>query len=1079
MGPRIISETDCDTVHIHLPEQRRALGHYKEQLVFEVPRKMKSEVSVLSTPTADTAGTSVLLSLDDKKYLFGNAHEGLQRVSGQNGTRLGKLQHIFLTGKTEWRTMGGLIGFILTSADVVQTSVEASRLTIHQLQEKWEKRLADTTKQNLREKMLNSAQPKDRLSDIQVPRLNIFGGENIMQLLATGRRFIFRKGLPLDIHELGDSVSIQEPTWQDRDIQVWAMPLRPQNDATDTETSPARKRSYEEYRETPLIEDSNATPDCRNQRLRGVISDMFESDWKIDALVETPLALVKLPAAMFVRNPKTRQLEDYRGPMPGTDQDISGINVLVRKPWPGALVPNLPETQPSLVSMSYIVKNKPRRGGFNPILAAKFGLKPGPAYRSIANGESVINDKGEVITSEQVTGKIRNGRGFAVIEIPSVEYIPSLKSAFVFNDASIMLDVKAIFWLLGPGVTNSTAFQELVQQYPDRQHIISSSDHCANYLSIDSAAKMQLQHREVDQDRFCIPLHSNIPTALPLEVSDCVIAHRGISMTLEPELKFSAAMKPDFCNTLNAVEMVFDKVKRSTNEAEMEVKSLVFQQQYNSQQLQGGDTEIITLGTGSSTPSKYRNVSATLIRVPNVGSYLLDAGENTIGQLSRIYSPDELKDLLRDLKLVWISHLHADHHLGLTSVIKAWHTAVHGDTSQNKDSSTSIQDQISDPAKYLGEEQKLCIVSEGEMLHWLQEYSQIEDFGYNKILPLRVRPAKVEHPDIVTKPTGLEWHDKAVGFQVRDAAINAAIRKVTGLSDLQAVSVIHCAGARAVALTWPNGLKISYSGDCRPSRRFATIGKDSTVLIHEATFDDTLVGDAKAKRHSTTHEAIAVGLQMKARRIILTHFSQRYSKVPEMENVVARPVAFEDPESNVIASTSGKDQTNRSVQISESGQGPTNGASVSAADTTLDGQPTSSPHNIQDLPAIQADSHSDVKIGVAFDLMRVKIKDIIILDKYKQAFQKLYGIPDDLDPEKLARKAEGEAIRLEREEEKRLRQEMLRQKQIAGNTERKRRPSQASDMSASGILVRRSEPVEQALTENSLPGHELSASGGV
>jgi hypothetical protein len=52
------------------------------------------------------------------------------------------------------------------------------------------------------------------------------------------------------------------------------------------------------------------------------------------------------------------------------------------------------------------------------------------------------------------------------------------------------------------------------------------------------------------------------------------------------------------------------------------------------------------------------------------------------------------------------------------------------------------------------------------------------------------------------------------------------------------------------------------------------------LLIHEATFDDSLAADAVAKRHSTTHEAVDVARRMRARVTILTHLSQRYAKVP-------------------------------------------------------------------------------------------------------------------------------------------------------------------------------------------------------
>ena len=68
------------------------------------------------------------------------------------------------------------------------------------------------------------------------------------------------------------------------------------------------------------------------------------------------------------------------------------------------------------------------------------------------------------------------------------------------------------------------------------------------------------------------------------------------------------------------------------------------------------------------------------------------------------------------------------------------------------------------------------------------------------------------------------------------------------------------------------------------------------MLIHEATFDDELQGDAKAKKHSTTSEALGVGLAMRARRVVLTHFSQRYQRIPVMESVDVDKVMLEDAE---------------------------------------------------------------------------------------------------------------------------------------------------------------------------------------
>lgn len=108
----------------------------------------------------------------------------------------------------------------------------------------------------------------------------------------------------------------------------------------------------------------------------------------------------------------------------------------------------------------------------------------------------------------------------------------------------------------------------------------------------------------------------------------------------------------------------------------------------------GRDVGIIALGTGGTLPSKYRNgwflrfydvylehlmiilktVLSTLVRIPKWGNILLDVGEGTWGQMARNYGldhdlPYSAWQALRDLKCIFVSHVHADHHLGLASIL--------------------------------------------------------------------------------------------------------------------------------------------------------------------------------------------------------------------------------------------------------------------------------------------------------------------------------------------------------------------------------------------------------------------------
>ena len=84
-----------------------------------------------------------------------------------------------------------------------------------------------------------------------------------------------------------------------------------------------------------------------------------------------------------------------------------------------------------------------------------------------------------------------------------------------------------------------------------------------------------------------------------------------------------------------------------------------------------------------------------------------------------------------------------------------------------------------------------------------------------------------------------------------------------------------------------------------PCDDLVAAGQGATLLIHEATMDDALEEMAKEKAHSTVSQALDVALRyagsshcgyqlietflsMSARNCLLTHFSQRYPKLPNV-----------------------------------------------------------------------------------------------------------------------------------------------------------------------------------------------------
>lgn len=110
----------------------------------------------------------------------------------------------------------------------------------------------------------------------------------------------------------------------------------------------------------------------------------------------------------------------------------------------------------------------------------------------------------------------------------------------------------------------------------------------------------------------------------------------------------------------------------------------------------------------------------------------------------------------------------------------------------------------------------------------------------------------------------------------------------------------HCPHAFGIAfeINTDEPYKITYSGDTLPCDELVRLGKNSTLLIHEATMEDELVHQARSKMHSTVSQAIQQGVEMNAKFTLLTHFSQRYAKIPRIEGAMNTNVgiAFDNME---------------------------------------------------------------------------------------------------------------------------------------------------------------------------------------
>ena len=141
---------------------------------------------------------------------------------------------------------------------------------------------------------------------------------------------------------------------------------------------------------------------------------------------------------------------------------------------------------------------------------------------------------------------------------------------------------------------------------------------------------------------------------------------------------------------------------------------------------------IVFLGTGSMIPSNYRNVSGIYIDYEDFG-LLLDCGEGTYFQLLNQYGFDRLqKEILVKLRIIFISHIHVDHHAGIFQIIYQRNKAL---------ASLGINPK----------EMPLFLVIPGNLIPWYFKYTHfVEDFeGVSIILSQSVGIPDQEIKDIL------------------------------------------------------------------------------------------------------------------------------------------------------------------------------------------------------------------------------------------------------------------------------------------------------------------------------------------
>jgi ribonuclease Z len=278
------------------------------------------------------------------------------------------------------------------------------------------------------------------------------------------------------------------------------------------------------------------------------------------------------------------------------------------------------------------------------------------------------------------------------------------------------------------------------------------------------------------------------------------------------------------------------------------------------------------LGTAASRPTVRRNVSSVAIQREG-DVFLFDCGEGTQRQMMRYATGFALGE-------IFITHLHADHFLGVTGLLRTMalqgRTAplhVYGPPGSRSTLETAVRlgvDRVSFPLTIQELEVGARVSHEDYDVVAFRVSHGTPALGY----------ALVEHERL-----GRFDVNRARALGIPEGPLFGRLHK--GESVEVDGRVIEAADL--VGDTRP-GRVVVYTGDTRPAESVIEMATGASLLIHEATFGDEEADRAHKTHHSTARGAAALALEAGVARLCLTHVSARYSDDTTLLQQEAREV---------------------------------------------------------------------------------------------------------------------------------------------------------------------------------------------
>ncbi|MBI2575173.1 ribonuclease Z [Candidatus Woesearchaeota archaeon] len=274
--------------------------------------------------------------------------------------------------------------------------------------------------------------------------------------------------------------------------------------------------------------------------------------------------------------------------------------------------------------------------------------------------------------------------------------------------------------------------------------------------------------------------------------------------------------------------------------------------------------EVVFLGTSSMVPTKDRNQSGVFVSYGSEG-ILLDCGEGIQRQL-KIAGIS-----LTKLTKILITHWHGDHVLGLPGVVQTLGSLGYtGRLRVYGPKGTAQRFELMKKAFVFEENIEMEVTDIGKRVFF-------EGSGFSlEALPL-------EH---TTECLGFAIVENDKRKIQMDAVRKLGLPEGPLVGELQEGKSVKWKGRQIspdeVSYV-SKGRKLAYITDTALCNNAVELARDADMLICEATYAEDLEEKAEAYRHLTSRQAGLIANRANAKKLVLTHFSQRYKTTHDVE----------------------------------------------------------------------------------------------------------------------------------------------------------------------------------------------------